>query len=75
MNEYNIAVQAFALQGSMADQTQWMDAIKKAQVLNNNHGITPLLSLLSCSSVIISVDRHHSGSEQFQCLISVSSLL
>lgn len=33
MNEYNIAVQAFALQGSVPDQMQWMDAIKKAQVL------------------------------------------
>ncbi|XP_078373411.1 uncharacterized protein LOC144657010 isoform X4 [Oculina patagonica] len=33
VNEYNIAVQAFALQGSVADQTQWMDAIKKAQKL------------------------------------------
>ena len=36
VNEYNIAVQAFALQGSVADQMQWMDAIKKAQVLSNN---------------------------------------
>lgn len=33
VNEYNIAVQAFALQGSSSDQTQWMDAIKKAQKL------------------------------------------
>ena len=32
MNEYNIAVQAFALQGTVNDQMQWMDAIKKAQV-------------------------------------------
>lgn len=41
VNEYNIAVQAFALQGSVADQIQWMDAIKKAQVLNYN--ITALI--------------------------------
>jgi len=32
VNEYNIAVQAFALQGTVTDQTQWIDAIKKAQV-------------------------------------------
>ena len=44
MNEYNIAVQAFALQGSVADQIQWMDAIKKAQVVNNNN----ISVLISC---------------------------
>ncbi|KAK2551185.1 Pleckstrin homology domain-containing family G member 5 [Acropora cervicornis] len=33
VNEYNIAVQAFALQGTVTDQTQWIDAIKKAQKL------------------------------------------
>ena len=32
VNEYNIAVQAFALQGTVSDQSQWMEAIKKAQV-------------------------------------------
>ncbi|XP_032236406.2 pleckstrin homology domain-containing family G member 5 isoform X3 [Nematostella vectensis] len=33
VNEYNTVVHAFALQGSNADQTQWMDAIRKAQKL------------------------------------------
>lgn len=33
VNEYNIAVQAFALQGTVTDQTQWIDAIRKAQKL------------------------------------------
>ncbi|XP_073248513.1 uncharacterized protein [Porites lutea] len=33
VNEYNIAVQAFALQGTVSDQSQWMEAIKKAQKL------------------------------------------
>ena len=32
VNEYNIAVQAFALQGTVSDPSQWMEAIKKAQV-------------------------------------------
>ena len=32
VNEYNIAVQAFALQGTVSDPSQWMEAIRKAQV-------------------------------------------
>ena len=32
VNEYNMAVQAFVLQGTVSDQSQWMQAIKKAQV-------------------------------------------
>ncbi|XP_068700278.1 pleckstrin homology domain-containing family G member 5-like isoform X4 [Montipora foliosa] len=33
VNEYNIATQAFALQGTVNDETQWIEAIKKAQKL------------------------------------------
>ena len=51
VNEYNIAVQAFALQGSVADQIQWMDAIKKAQVLINN--TTILVPFRLCYLVVV----------------------
>lgn len=47
MNEYNIAVQAFALQGTGTDETQWIEAIKKAQVHFERGSRMPAKSILA----------------------------
>ena len=39
LNEYNTVVQGFALQGTVTDQQNWTDTIKKAQVLETLHAI------------------------------------